>query len=638
MDKKAQYLALGSEYYKTEQYPQSIAAYEQALALDDTLLAAYINTAQAQEFGKQHYEALTTLQKALKYCSSKDLRHIYLPLARAYRTLNNNDQAMLYAKRALLVSDSSSVAHQCHVILGDCLSIATKYKQALAHYNLALTLNSNIDFNYGRLASAYFNCGDFENGMQIYKRGLLVASDYRHYIASNMGTHYLEMGNYAKGWEFAESRVYKPNFAQYISIVQSSKTLWKGQNIEGKTIGIFYEQGYGDNIMFFRYLLLLQALKPKKIIFVITSNLIDLFKTALPECEYVSISDPISCHYQCMLMSLPYIFATRSYDIPKRAPYLSAPKHLTTQLALDKSKTNIAIVWQINKKAKRSGREIDIEYFAPLATLENVSLVSLQVGEYGHEAKSCSFASKIIDATPYINSFADTAKILEDIDLVVCADTAIAHLCGALNKPFYLVLKRSSDWRWGAHATHSDWYESARLYREENFEDFGVLFTQIKSDIINKVGFYPQSVEFRRDYQPTNLLATYSKLFNKARHYYEKQKYELSKNLLIRVLLKRNSEEVWYLLALIQMQIDSKSWQVIEYFQKAISFRERFESHFFLGYLYAQPTKYYHIQKSCFHFEKALVLKPTDQKTIQSLLYLYGRLNQPEKIAQLRKA
>jgi len=638
MDKKTQYLALGNQHYQAKQYKQSIMLYANALELDSTLLIAYINISKIQEASGKQYEALITLQKALKYCKSPDLRHIYCPLANLHKQLGNNDQAMLYAKRALLVHTGTSVVHQCHVILGDCLSTQSQYKQALVHYHLAIALNSDIDFNYGRLASAYFNCGDFENGMQVYKRGLLVASDYRHYIASNMGTHYLEMGNYAKGWEFAESRVYKPNFAQYMSLAQSSKTIWRGQNIEDKTIGVFYEQGYGDNIMFFRYLLLLHALKPRKIIFVITSNLVELFKASLPQCEYVSISDPISCHYQCMLMSLPYIFATRSYDIPKQSPYLRAPKHLTTRLALNKAKTNIAIVWQINKNAKRIGREIDIEYFAPLATLENVALISLQVGEYAQEAKTCTFANKIIDATPYIHSFADTAKILEDIDLVVCVDTAIAHLCGALNKPFYIVLKRHNDWRWGSHEKHSDWYDSARLYRENNFDDFGHLFEQIKSDIVNKVGFHPKQTVFQRAYLPTNLRATYDKLFQKARHYYKQERYELSKNLLIRVLLKYNSEEVWYLLALIQMQINSKSWQVIEYFQKAISFRERFESHFFLGYLYTQPTKYCHLKKSCFHFEKALALKPSDQKTIQSLLYLYKKLDQPDKITQLQKA
>ena len=174
-------------------------------------------------------------------------------------------------------------------------------------------------------------------------------------------------------------------------------------------------------------------------------------------------------------MSLPGIFKTTLATIPARIPYVQAPAEVTETQAqvLDSAKDfKIGIVWQGNPKTwdpdlQRSDalRSVSLANFEPLAHVPGARLISLQKG-----ARSPNLS--LTDWTNELNDFANTAALIANLDLVISADTAVAHLAGAMGKPLFLLLPFAADFRWLRERTDSPWYPTARLFRQPRFGDW----------------------------------------------------------------------------------------------------------------------------------------------------------------------
>ncbi|MEE3623288.1 hypothetical protein UCD39_04715 [Nitrospirillum sp. BR 11752] len=108
---------------------------------------------------------------------------------------------------------------------------------------------------------------------------------------------------------------------------------------------------------------------------------------------------------------------------------------------------------------------------------------SLQMGDGRRDLTTTPLPDAFTDLAPDIRDFADTAAILMEVDLLISSCTAPVHLAGALGRPVWVVLPRSPDWRWGLGRTDSDWYPSARLYRQETRDDWGPVMRQVATDL-----------------------------------------------------------------------------------------------------------------------------------------------------------
>ena len=185
------------------------------------------------------------------------------------------------------------------------------------------------------------------------------------------------------------------------------------------------------------------------------------------------------------LLSLPYIFGTRLETIPARIPYINTDPALVqkwrNKIVSENSDFRIGVAWSGNPaKATDRYRSCPLQFFQPIAGMEDITLYSLQKGEASQQAREFPESVKLVDFTDEIHDFLDTASFIENLDLVITVDTAVAHLAGALGKPVWILLPFVPDWRWMKDREDSPWYPTMRLFRQPSIGDWQSVISQVE--------------------------------------------------------------------------------------------------------------------------------------------------------------
>ena len=182
------------------------------------------------------------------------------------------------------------------------------------------------------------------------------------------------------------------------------------------------------------------------------------------------------------LMSLLGIFNTNLESIPNKIPYLKTnpefAKKFKTKFNNDKFK--IGIVWAGNPLQENDkNRSTKFEKFKILKRISEVQLYSLQKGEASKQLNDVG----VINIADEIDDFADTAAIIENLDLIISVDTSVAHLAGAMGKPIWTLLTFMPDWRWLLERNDSPWYPSMKLFRQSKSGDWDFVFNDVCKEL-----------------------------------------------------------------------------------------------------------------------------------------------------------
>jgi hypothetical protein len=295
----------------------------------------------------------------------------------------------------------------------------------------------------------------------------------------NLGSLLLSQGRYLEAWPEYEAR-YDPNYSGRQSIPPNLPfPHWQGESLDGKSIVIWPEQGFGDEIQFARYFPMLKARNVSRLTLVCKPPLKTLLENVDGVDAVVPFSEVASLPYHdywAFPMSLPQHFSTTVETIPSRLPYLSAPSERLSQWRkrLPTGGLKVGLVWKGNAAPNPHRSLPGISTLAPLWSVPGVTFVSLQKGPGEDEAVRSPTGQPILHLGSDILDFADTAAIVVQLDLVICIDTAIAHLVGALNKPCWVLLPAIGiDWRWLHDRTDSPWYPRVmRLFRQTKPTDW----------------------------------------------------------------------------------------------------------------------------------------------------------------------
>ena len=301
----------------------------------------------------------------------------------------------------------------------------------------------------------------------------------------NLAITYLLMGDYARGWPAYEARWDYEHLSG--TQPQFSQPRWKGEDLTGKTILVVGEQGHGDNIQFVRFLWNLHT-QGAEIKLQVTDGLIPLLGSSSIIQQVSSYgTDMGEFDYWVPIMSLPGILGITLSTLPCTQGYLNADAGLARawQLRLGpKTRMRVGFCWSgrtdswLNQHKAvpftdmldmiRSGPEYEwINLQADATTEQQAELAELGVTQYPGS----------------IQSFADTAALMQNLDVVVGVDTAVTHLAGALGRPTWIMLNAyATDWRWLADRDSSPWYSSVRLFRQPVRADW--------TSVIKKVNQY----------------------------------------------------------------------------------------------------------------------------------------------------
>lgn len=356
-------------------------------------------------------------------------------------------------------------------------------KQALQRYQTFIKAQPTVSALYFELGYYYYSHGDLNIAANFYRKAIEYKWEYpsAHW---NLSLCLLALGDFKAGWPEYEWR-----FLSNAYTAQRDSTLllddryqrWQGESLKNKTILVITEQGRGDAIQFIRFLPKIKQ-KNTRIILQARAELIPLFKNMPCIDDFcIDLQDIPVCDYYLPLMSLPYLFKITEKDLLKdNKPYLHSIVHVAIPEA--KRKFKVGIVHRGSKyHTYDTARSVPWSLFSRILTNTDIQFYSFQRDERD-EIQNFS-ADNFFDLSDLLIDFEYTAAMVMQMDLIICVDTAIAHLAGALGKPVWILNSFISDWRWMRDRIDSPWYPTAKLYRQTTKGKWDNVIEQVCDDL-----------------------------------------------------------------------------------------------------------------------------------------------------------
>jgi tetratricopeptide (TPR) repeat protein len=447
-----------------------------------------------------HANALVELGRAPEALVSGD-RAVALNPASAHAQVNRGN-ALLALNRpaeALACYDQAVAAEpamaQAWSNAGNALRLLGRHAEAIERCDKAIAIDPMFIGPLLNRATALGELLRYREALDDYAAGLRLQPGKAEAELS-AGCAHLALGDFETGWRLYEARWRIRDFRLYGAKVDYSQPLWLGETpIAGKTILLRSEQGLGDILQFCRYADLLKD-AGARVVLEAEAPLHRVLQTLRGADQLVRNGDPLpDFDVHAPLMSLPLALGTTIDTIPAQIPYLHADPALVAQWVErlgPRTLPRVGLVWsgafrkdQPDSWVLNERRNIGLEALAPLKDLP-LEFVSLQKGEPAESDPQRLKAQgwdgpDIRDFSAQIADFADTAALIETLDLVVAVDTSTAHMAGALGEPVWVLGRYDACWRWMGHREDSPWYPSMRLFHQSRFGDWDEVIVRLRA-------------------------------------------------------------------------------------------------------------------------------------------------------------
>lgn len=459
---------------------KAVTFYQKALELEPNDINAYYNMGIALNALGKTEEAISCFKKVTSI-NPLDAEAC-TKLGNIFKERGRTTEAIIYYKKALHLKPNNPKAY---VDLGGAFYQQDELEKAITCCKKALDLDSQyVDAHYN-LGITLEALGQIEDAIEEYNQVLRI--NPRHTDANwNRSLAYLLTENFAEGWTGYEQRIREKDWAN-VYPYKYKLPRWNGSSFEGKRLFVHDEQGVGDTLQFIRYLPMAKE-KGGTIVFETNRALFGLlndFYGIDMLTERGSNGQPvIECDCFIPLLSLPRIFKTTLNTIPANVPYLHAEPQKVSywRNRVTGPEFKVGIAWRGNPNHKKDQlRSCALDYFAPLGSIPGIRLYGLQKGETASEEKIFAYELGIINHGEELRDFSDTAGLIENLDLVISVDTAVAHLSGAMGKQVWTLLPFVPDWRWMLYRKDSPWYPTMRLFRQSKRGDWVSVFKNVES-------------------------------------------------------------------------------------------------------------------------------------------------------------
>ena len=442
----------------------------------------------------RHYEEKENLDKAKEfYIKSVDLEPSSVAherLGLIFRRKNDMDAARIHFSEALRLNPASVLAIYNMAFIN---RLDGDYEGSMEKYLLLKSMGVNdpgVDTGIGVLNS---EIGNVKEAMKCYEASMLKNPD-NELVRFNYSLSLLALGEFDKGLELYENRIWH---------ARPPGKEWMGDM--GENILVLPEQGNGDIIQFARFIPLLKPFKKcEKIVFLCNRPLVELMKTVEgvdeviefnpgdefvePNNSDVGDSDSIPFGRFVRIMSIPHKLGLDPSKIQFKKYLGVDPKKVDAwrERMGPRKKFRVGLCWRGGRRDEAEmaaidrRRSMDPESILPILGVENVEFFSLQ--------KEGQKLSEVNDFMAEAEDFVDTAAIIENLDLVISVDTAVAHMAAALEKPTWMMSRKGGCWRWGLDGESTFWYPSMRIFRQEELNNWTPVISKITEELRKSAG------------------------------------------------------------------------------------------------------------------------------------------------------
>lgn len=385
-----------------------------------------------------------------------------------------------------LVREAPKLA-DAHVNLAVAQRRLGRRAESVLHAQKALDLAPDMAQSQAMMGLAALDRGRHEEAIRWLRRAAEKAPE-DGLVRYTLATTLLALGRYREGWreyEWREQVVMKGRR----HVPRPPGQRWRGEDISGRRLLVFAEQGLGDAIQFLRFLPPVLQRAPERVELALPAPLVALARASLARHQAIGVhameDAPADCPWQAPLLSLPGILGVTLEKLPNRVPYLSVPPAAREkwrgqlQELRQSARRLVGINWAGNPDHPQEPmRSPGLAPLRPLFEVAGHCFVSLQLGAAG-----AALPDGLVDLGREIGDCADMAAIMEGLDLVVSSCTAPLHLAGALGRPAIAMLQADADWRWLIKRADSPWYPTMRLYRQQRPGDWDGLVAAIAADL-----------------------------------------------------------------------------------------------------------------------------------------------------------
>ncbi len=407
-------------------------------------------------FKKNRFEqAAAKMEQAL--ASGANAPRQLCNLAEVYRVLGRIDEGLAAIRRASAATPSDPVCHFNEAMLRyermdtvECIKASRR----------AIALKPDMPEAHMRLGQTLLLTGAFEEGWAEY--------EWRYQIA---GAQPLMPPAFVQQW--------------------GMRPQWDGSGLPlGQKLLLIADQGFGDVLMFARYLPWVCA-RAAEVTIAVSGELHDMLARLFPGPTYTTRWDSIGEYaFYIPFSGLPRVAGTGLDNIPAPIPYVQpeAARSASWRAWLDQNAQpglkRVGIAWAGRPTHNNDrNRTVTLETFGPIAAVPGVTLVSLQKGPATAQLAQWRGATPIASPDATLETFEDTAALIASLDLVVAVDTSINHLAGAMGQPAWVMVPFAPDWRWLEGRADTPWYPSLRLYRQETPRNWDEVVRRIALDL-----------------------------------------------------------------------------------------------------------------------------------------------------------
>lgn len=374
---------------------------------------------------------------------------------------------------------------------------------------------TNTAFNY---ASALHRAGEFDEALSVYLKCLTFApKDWLAKVTHHVGIAYRALGDNKKAIEYytkahdieKHPQILKDRALAYLGNRQINKGLqefevrretaimkmienggnlvaqqklpegvvhWQGEDLAGKTVVVYHEEGAGDFIQFCRFIPRLYDLGAERVLLCgAVPNLLDLVSDNIRTDGVVPLSGPFECDYVVGSMTLPWRCGVDYADVNGKPYFKAKPAKLPKR-----GRLNVGLVWRGNPAYGMDvHRSMKFSDMCPLFDIPGAAFHSLQVGHPSLEVTDLGLDGFVANLEPFAKDWRATAELIEAMDVIVSVDTACAHLAGALGKSVMILCTNAADWRWDRNSEKSVWYDSATVIRQSKQDDWSPCIARV---------------------------------------------------------------------------------------------------------------------------------------------------------------
>jgi tetratricopeptide (TPR) repeat protein len=376
--------------------------------------------------------------------------------------------------------------------LGTALHRQQRYSEAIGAYLDSLHANPGNVKACTNLGAALCDQWRMTESLRVHEAALRLAPDDPE-VRNNRALALLTAGDLERGFAELEWR-WRSSAMKPHGIPGEP---WQGEAPLGATILVHDEGGFGDTLQFARYVPMLAALGAR-VLLQVQPPLVRLIQRSMPEVAVFARGESLPMYdLHCPMLSLPHGFRTRLDTVPANLPYLHpdrvAAQYWRERLAEAKGglALDVGLVWAGSSRPDMPDafemnlrRSLTLAQLAPLASVPKVRFVSLQL-DAPPEPTPPGMA--MLDPMAGMKDFDDTAALVANLDLVIAADTAVAHLAGGLGRPVWLLSRYDACWRWVAGRQDCPWYPALKFFRQPSPGDWASVIASVTKELARHV-------------------------------------------------------------------------------------------------------------------------------------------------------